>query len=321
MAIAEVSQKNSFADADGILGLAFHQLNHGHNLAQYLSEKKVNPKKTFPWKTTEIKETSIKEFDQFLNKNPRECIKPYFTQLEEEAICPNRFSFIASRSSIHHVSKNLTPDELKQDPLNQGLFLLGAGVEETDLHHGEFERIRVIDDVYYNVRLLKIRVGEFEAFDVPKLKGKELERHHSNAFIDTGASLIVLDNTVFNYVIDCFEKINPEFKMLLEPFLSFEGVEEGINLNKINLSQWTDIEFIFEAAVDSDKKEVSWFCKPNDYWQVNAPSYGQASFKLLSQLPGWPDQSILGLPLLTNYYVVFARFENEFGDIKFARAK
>ena len=61
-------------------------------------------------------------------------------------------------------------------------------------------------------------------------------------------------------------------------------------------------------------------CKAKDYWQVNAPKHGEASFKILSQLPNWPDQSILGLPLISNYYVIFARFENEFGDIKFAEA-
>ncbi len=321
ISIAEVSKAGCFANADGILGLAFHELNQCHNLAEYLTEKNITPEVTHPWQPADFDKGSIKKFKKFLKSYPDEAIKPYFTQLEDKGVSPNKFSFLSRRSSIHHHSPELTQQQLQQDPLNQGLFILGGGVEDTDLYQGELQRIRVIDDVYYNVRLLKVKVGDCELFDVPKLIGKELERHHSNAFVDTGASLLVLESSVFNYIIDSFEKINPEFKSVLEPLLSFEGVEEGVPLEKLNLAEWPELEFIFEASVDSENDEVSWICKPDDYWQVNAPEYGQASFKILSQLPGWPDQSIIGLPLLTDYYVVFARFENEFGDIKFALAK
>jgi len=321
VSIAEVTKPGCFANADGILGLAFHELNRCHNLNDYLTEQNVTPAVTHPWQPEEFDKESIKDFKKFLKPYPKEEIKPYFTQLEDNGVSPNKFSFLSRRSSIHHHSPKLTNQQLQQDPLNQGLFILGGGVEDTDLYEGELQLIKVIDDVYYNVRLLKVKVAGFEPFEVPKLIGKEQERHHSNAFVDTGASLLVLDNVVFNYFIECFEKINPEFKTILEPFLSFEGVEEGVPLEKLNLADWPELEFIFEASVDSKEDEVSWILKPDDYWQVNAPEYGQASFKILSQLPGWPDQSIIGLPLLTDYYVVFARFENEFGDIKFAPAK
>lgn len=321
VSIAEVSRPGCFANADGILGLAFHELNQCHNLIEYLTDQKFTPEVTHPWKSDNFNKGDIKEFKQFLKSYPEENIKPYFTQLEDNGVSPNKFSFLSRRSSIHHHSPKLTQQQLQQDPLNQGIFILGGGVEDTDLYQGELQQIRVIDDVYYNVRLLKVKIGNFEPFDVPKLIGKELERHHSNAFVDTGASLLVLESSVFNYIIDCFEKINPEFKAILEPFLSFEGVEEGVPMEKLNLEDWPELEFIFEASVDSKADEVSWICRPDDYWQVNAPEHGQASFKILSQLPGWPDQSIIGLPLLTDYYVVFARFENEFGDIKFAPVK
>ncbi len=321
VSIAVLKETPGFVGADGILGLAFHELNQAYNLTDYLSSNKLTTKVTYPWKETGIEHESVKDFHQFIKSQPRLSVKPYFSQLEERGISANKFSFVTRRSSIHHKLAELTEQQLIEDPLNQGLFILGGGEEDTDLYQGEFKRIRVIDDVYYNVRLLKVKIDGFDAFEVPKLAGKELERHHSNAFIDTGASLLVLDNVAFNYVIDCFEKINPEFKEILEPFLSFEGVEEGIPLEKLKLDLWPDIEFIFEASVDMDEKEVSLICKADDYWQVNAPKHGEASFKILSQLPGWPDQSILGLPLLSDYYVIFARFENEFGDIKFAQAK
>ncbi len=320
VSIAKFYPKGCFAEADGILGLAFHDLNDGHNLQDYLKQNSIAPEVTYPWENTKIQHESIKSFKSFLRNKPKEDIKPYFTQLEEQGVSANKFSFLTRRSSIHHAQPDLSVEELKQDPLNQGMFILGGGEEDKDLYHGEFKRIKVIDDVYYNVRLLKVKVGDFAPFDVPVLQGEELERHHSNAFVDSGASVMVLDDVVFNYLIDCFEKINPEFKQLLEPFLSFEYKEEGIPLEKLDITQWPDIEFIFEASVDSDEDEVSLICRADDYWQTNAPSHGQASFKIISQLPGWPEQSILGLPLISDYYVIFARFENECGDIKFAQA-
>ena len=321
VSVAAVYSEGSFADADGILGLAFYELNDAHNLAEYLVENKITPEATYPWDELGIKSESVSDFRKFLRSQPKEELKPYFTKLEEQGVSANKFSFVTRRSSIHHAKPKLTKEQLKQDPLNQGMFILGGGEQDIDLYEGEFARIKVVDDVYYNVRLLKVRVGDFEPFDAPVLQGKQLQRHHSNAFIDTGASLMVLDNVVYNYIIDCFEKTNPAFKDILEPFLTFEYKEEGIPLEKLNLDEWPDIEFIFEASVDYDAEEVSLLCRADDYWQVNAPQHDQASFKIISQLEGWPDQSILGLPLLSDYYVIFARFENEFGDIKFAKAK
>jgi len=211
-------------------------------------------------------------------------------------------------------------EQLKQDPLNQGMFVLGGGEEDRDLYQGEFTRIKVIDDVYYNVRLLRVKVAGFDPFEAPLLQGKALKKHHSNAFFDTGATLMVLDNVIYNYVIDCLEKTNPNFKTILDPFLTFEYIEEGVDASLVNLQEWPDIEFIFEAADSTGTSEVSLFCRAEDYWQMNAPQHGQASFKIISQLEGWPDQSILGLPLMADYYVIFARFEGKCGDIKIARA-
>lgn len=321
VSIAIEYPEGCFAEADGILGLAFRELNDSHCLKEYLSNESISPQVTYPWKDTQIESQTIKEFKQFLRSNPKYELKPYFTKLEEQGISANKFSFATRRSSIHHSQHGLKPEELRKDPLNQGMFILGGGEEDTDLYDGEFSRLKVIDDVYYNVRLLKVKVAGFDAFDAPLLEGKNIERYHSNAFIDTGASLIVLDNVVFNYIIECFEKISPDFKKILEPFLTFEYKEEGIPAEQIDLNKWPDIEFIFEASDDSSESEVSLICKADDYWQINAPTFGQASFKIISQLPGWPDQSILGLPLISDYYVIFARFEGEFGDIKFAKLK
>ena len=321
VAIATEFQEGCFADADGILGLAFHDLNQAFDLSGYLKNTNIEPQVTIPWNHTAIPSLPISDFRKLAKQQPKEDLVPYFTSLEKRGITANKFSIVTRRSSIHHAAPNLTKEQLKSDPLNQGLFILGGGEEDDDLYHGDFARIRVVDDVYYNVRLLKVKVDGFEPFDAPLLEGKALERHHSNAIIDTGASAMVLDNVVFNYIVECFEKTNPAFKKILEPFMSFEYIEEGVPLSLIDFDEWPNIEFIFEGAVNSGADEVSLICNADDYWQSNAPEFGQASFKLVSQLPGWPDQSILGLPLMADYYVIFARFEGEFGDMKFARLK
>ncbi len=321
VSIASVVNTGCFTDADGILGLAFYELNDAYNLSSYLLENEVNEQMTYPWSDTRVEYDTVKDFKKFLKSQPKYELTPYFTKLEKQGISANKFSFLSWRSSIHHAQPDLIKDQLKGDPLNQGLFIPGGGEEDTDLYEGEFKRIKVIDDVYYNVRLLRVKVDGFEPFEAPLLEGRKLKRHYSNALVDTGASVLVLDNVIFNYIIECFSKLNSDFKEILEPFLSFEFIEEGIPLEKLNLEDWPNIEFVFEASVDSIEKEVSLLCKASDYWQVNAPAHGQASFKIISQLEGWPDQSILGLPLLSGYYVIFARFENEYGDIKFAQAR
>lgn len=92
-------------------------------------------------------------------------------------------------------------------------------------------------------------------------------------------------------------------------------------MEKVNLDEWPDIEFIFQASDSVEAEEVSLMCHAHDYWQVNSPTHGEVCFKFASQLPGWPDQSILGLPLMSGYYTIFARFVGELGEIKIAKAK
>ena len=76
-----------------------------------------------------------------------------------------------------------------------------------------------------------------------------------------------------------------------------------------------------DKVANGEKQQVQLTCKPQTYWQVNTPSYGKACFRFLSQLPQWPNQSIIGLPLLNNYYVIFDRSVDSTGVIKFAKQK
>jgi len=68
--------------------------------------------------------------------------------------------------------------------------------------------------------------------------------------------------------------------------------------------------------------DVKLDCSPSTYWQVNYPVPGQAVFQIVG--PGKNEdqnQSILGLPLMNNYYTVFDRTANDFGVVKFAKIK
>jgi hypothetical protein len=96
----------------------------------------------------------------------------------------------------------------------------------------------------------------------------------------------------------------------------------GIDIDKLKLEQWPTIYFNFvsePATATTAEKVVQLACIPETYWQVNTPNYNKACFRILSQLPQWPDQSIIGLPLLNNYYVIFDRSVHKTGIVKFAQ--
>jgi len=164
--IALVSSAKQFATfglADGMLGLAYHHLNKGFNLNEYLQEQKVAPAHTYPWPFVENKlqdSDNLKDFKHFLWQYPEHDIIPYFTELALHNLSTNKFSFYSKRSAIHINENNnakSSPDTLKKDPLNQGWLILGGGEEQTDLYLGDFHSIKVEHDVYYNVELMSVQ--------------------------------------------------------------------------------------------------------------------------------------------------------------------
>ena len=61
---------------------------------------------------------------------------------------------------------------------------------------------------------------------------------------------------------------------------------------------------------------------PEIYWQLNSPKPGYANGVLLSDNGQLNGQSILGLPLMNNYFTVFDRSVNKgLGVISFAPIK
>jgi hypothetical protein len=333
--VSSKAQQATFFKADGMLGMAYHHLNKGFNLTRYLTEQNVAPAHTYPWpfetsnnKNTKTNSNSansedLTQFKKFLWQYPEHDITPYFTELALHNLSTNKFSFYSKRSAIHinenHTAQSPT-NTLKQDPLNQGWLIFGGGEEQTDLYQGDFHSIKVEHDVYYNVELVSVQVGNKPPIAAPPLDTKHLKNYLTNAIIDTGAGGILLTANIYQQVINDLVSINSDFAPLLFPFkvLSFQDV--GIAAHKLNLEQWPDITFTFVSEItNQQKRTVQLTCTPQTYWQINTPSFGNACFRLLSQLPQWPNQSIIGLPLLNNYYVIFDRSVDTTGVIKFAK--
>ena len=345
--VSSTTQFATFGKADGMLGLAYHHLNKGFNLHNYIEEQKIAPAHTYPWPfisdstTSEnsnenVNSENLTQFKKFLWQYPEHDITPYFTDLALHNLSANKFSFYSKRSAIHINEKNTaqsSTDTLKQDPLNNGWLIFGGGEEQTDLYKGDFKSIKVEHDVYYNVELISVQVGDKAPIAAPPLEKKHLKSYLTNAIIDTGAGGLLLTNEIYQQLIKDLIAINGNFEALLTPFKELSAQEVGIDASKLHLEQWPDITFTLVSEITTSpvntlgqekepeqvlKKTVQLNCSPQTYWQINTPSFGKACFRMLSQLPQWPNQSILGLPLLNNYYVIFDRSVDKTGVIKFA---
>ncbi len=354
--VSSTEQEKTFADADGFLGLAYHHLNKGFNLTGYFSKNNISPAVTYPWPffTTEGSTTEsstadgsapnsndLKAFKKFLWQYPEHDITPYFTELEQHKLTANKFAFYSKRSSVYineqHADINAATasknqlESLAQLPQNQGYLVIGGGEEQTDLYQGDFESVKVEHDVYYNVELNSVQVGDKPSIKAAPLQQSKLKSYFTNAIIDTGAGGIVLTAALYSQVIADLIATNANFEPLLTPFKDFNEQLTGIDASLINLSEWPTIYFNFIGEVKSEVESkavntreapvIKLACTPETYWQLNTPAFAKTSFKLLSQLPQWPNQSIIGLPLLNNYYVVFDRSEDKTGVVKFALQK
>lgn len=314
VAVTRKEQANSFADADGIMGLAYHELNRVYDLTEYLTANAISPATTYPWfLAAEQQDDTIREFKSFLKTYPKSYLTPYFTQLEQQGVVGNQFGFVIHRSSIYQTSQQRSQEQLRQHPLNRGFFVLGKPKIHTSLFQGRFKKVKVLDDKYYNVHVRSMRVGDGEPITAPELDAADLN-HRTNGIIDSGASFIVLPPLLFDHLITELLNINAEFKTVLDPYLTFSGVEVGVDLALIDLAAWPSIYFTFDGA---EEDEVELELLPKDYWQVHAPAPNQASFQFL-HLPGWPNQCILGLPLMASYYTIFDRAAHTKGVIQFA---
>ncbi|MCC2615798.1 A1 family peptidase [Aestuariibacter halophilus] len=314
LAFTKKESETSFAQADGMLGLGFMELNIAHDLHDYLASNQVDPRVTFPWFVTDQqKDDDVQQFRTFLHEYPKQPLTPYFTQLTASGMVANQFGFYIHRASIYHTHDNANATELAEHPLNQGLFVMGDAVNHAHVFTGQPRALKVVDDKYYNVQLKSMQVGECPAVEAPEL-GTHFDHYGSNAIIDSGASMVVLPDTLFETLIDDLAKHHPDFAQLLAPFAQFTGQEKGIPIDLVDVELWPDIHFVFD---DIDGQPITLTMSPTSFWQAHAPARDQIAFQFI-KLAHWPNQAIFGLPFMCNYFTIFDRDQGKHGAVLLA---
>jgi hypothetical protein len=304
LALTIEHETGGFGNADGILGLAFNQLNSAYNLTTYLTQQGIDPPVTYPWPFTTGTTSSValKQFAAFLRRMREEDLPPYFTELELQDVTKNIFAFYTLRSTV----SMRTPDPAS-DPANNGFFILGGGPEQADLYTGEFVNVDVVDDLWYNTNLLAVQVagsGPVEAQPLPKQYAKS---YVSNSIVDSGTNRLFLAPDVYNAIMSSLNAVNPAFAQVAR-----QASDQPVPAADLSLADWPDITFVLQGE---GGQPVPLTCAPSTYWQLDMPAAGQAMFMILN---GGGLQSILGLPLLNNYYTVFDRTQDAYGVIRFA---
>jgi hypothetical protein len=277
-AVAYHASRTMFGKSQGILGLAYSKLNNAF----------VMPGPTFPPHYT---------FNQ-IQSGRVTYIEPYFQQLESAGLVANKFAFYTLRSMI-----NMASSDPKTDPSNKGFLILGGGEEYTNLYTGAFQVARVVHDLFYNVNLKSITVGNRPP--IPVSAPTKASGNVSNSIVDSGTNGIYLDSPIFKEVLAQFSSLGLE-----------DAVRAGyVPMSKLNFAEWPALTFVLEGALGPD---VTLQVAPHTYWQTNSPKAGHASVVLYAG----DSPSILGLPLMNNYFTVFDRsVQKGLGVVSFATIK
>jgi hypothetical protein len=305
IAIADEQLPNNLGPADGILGLAFNSLNAAYDLTAYLASNRVDPPYSYPWLfPVRTSMTALRQVEQFLARMTVIDLTPYFTALEEAQVTRNIFAFYTLRST-----PSMASADPGADPLNNGVFVLGGGLDQQDLYTGQPINVAVLDDLYYNTNLKAVQIGNAAPVEVSQLPPSQAKTQVSNSIVDSGTNSLWLTQEVYQDVVSGLANQSAEFAALLREAASGRAVPQS----SLNLSSWPDIKFVMQGADGSD---VALTCAPSTYWQTDAPQAGYAVLQINNG--GNLQMSILGLPLFNNYYTVFDRTQNPYGTISFA---
>lgn len=371
LAVIVDEPSHNFYQADGIWGLAYAPLDHAVQAADWLAAQQVEPPLSWPWPATVLDSSApIATLRQQLQSCPKRAVQPLWDALQSHnpALHANQFALLTHRAFFHHSSSNqsadyqsadyqsadhLSADQQSQagtaaaapwvDPLNLGLLVLGDAKSCHELYQGDWQRIALCHDKYYNTNLLSLQLGDAAPFAVPPLDAKDVAAYASNSIIDSGSSLLFLEQSCWQYLRSTLEALNPALLALFDAGASACAQLQGIDMQQLQLADWPALQLTFTGVAtgrvatgsvatggvateqaDSAQGEatpVTLTVLPQHYWQLNAPSEGQAMLMLAGQLSGWAKQSILGLPLLNGHYVVFDRSAAQgLGEVAFARA-
>lgn len=267
VAITRHESAQGFGGADGIMGLAYRALDTAYDLG----------KPTWPdLDITQIAGAS------------RTQIEPYFTQMEEAGLCADVFALHTRRSRMRR------GPEPSKNPANQGLLILGGGEERTDLYRGAFQDARITHDVYFNLHVRGISVGDRPMIPVSDVGPNE----ESNSFLDSGLAAILLPSDLDRQVIAQFAALNSRFLDAIE--MARKTGSASID----NSLKWPDITVVLEGTTEDVRLSIA----PSTYWQGQAAENGESYFVI--ETADDVDQVILGLPFMNNYYCVFCRSAN-----------
>jgi hypothetical protein len=307
-----------FRDADGILGLAYKHLNSAHDLTTLLQTEGHDPALTWPWPYAGLDAEQQSAFTKQLEQQPRLELQPLFSALEAHDVFADVFALQVFRAVAHVLDDAATAAQLHGDPLNRGTLVLGGGEECQDLYDGAFADLRVVHDIYYNVNLLSVQVGDQTPIPAPALDPRYADTAASNAIIDTGSSFVMLEASLYDAVIEGFRTHDARLPELVTQFSDALANGHGLPNSTIRTADWPALHLRFEAPGSG---ETCLRCEPDHYWQRNGYYANQSVFLLMRQTPNWPNQSVLGLPLLCDRYCVFDRRDDGTGRIRFARAR
>ena len=315
IAITSVQQRGNFEGVTGIMGLAYNGLNSAYDFKSYFAQNH-RPATTYPWP---FPSKSFKMFSHSfdtlvkLNKIPEVDVTPYFDQLENNGVVANKFAFYTLRSFVS-LRGGSSQSAQAADPLNQGVFVLGGGEEQKDLYQGGFVSVGVLHDLYYNTNLKSVQVDGCAAVAAAALQPEYQDFMVSNSIVDSGTSDLSLAGDVYNAILAGLKQLSPAF---LEAVQASQQNRNGVAASSLNLEKWPNIYFVLTGENGED---VRLTVSPQTYWQVDFPVAGQAVFQVSGPLDK-ANQSILGLPLMNNYYTVFDRSQDSQGVIRFAPIK
>jgi len=312
IAIAVVHQ-GALGTANGVLGLAYAGLNTAYDFAEYLTGAGA-PAATHPWPfgggSLSHMAASLTKLVQ-AHAVPQHDVTPVVSLLQSQAGLANKFAFHTLRSSVS--LRGADPAAIAADPLNNGVFVLGGGEEQTDLYEGDFVDVGILHDLFYNVSVISVRVGALPATPAAALEAQFAEAFVSNAVVDTGNDRLALAPDVYQGVLAGLKQLNPAFAEAIQDAQANQSVAS----DALDLAAWPDIVFTL-AGVDGAGVELT--VAPQTYWQVDFPAAARAAFKIGGPLTA-ANLSNLGLPLLNNYYTIFDRSQGPQGVVRFAPTK
>ena len=292
------SEHNPFRGADGILGLAYRDLDPAYDLSGLLRQRAVEPALTWPWPFPAGHALDPKNFRDFLREHPRTTLTPVFSALAQEGVVHDRFALLVGRAVVHVLEDHATPQALAADPLK------GGGPEHQHLYRGAFQNVQVLHDLYYNANLRAVRVGDQDPIPVPPLDAGDVASRCSNALLDTGSSFLVLESSTYAAVLAALGRHDARLPALVAQSQAALRDDRGLPNHAIDPRHWPDLHLHLEAP---DGRDTVLRIGASHYWPHNALHAGQTICLLMAQLPHFPKQSILGLPLFAGRYAVFDR--------------